>query len=209
MQRPGDAGARLRACSVCRGLRRAPRPAGSPGRLRGSRATPLPARRPVTRRPAVRRGTRERPLPRPHHPAGEGVRPQACGETGSDVPQRRAMLDPGRTGTRPIRWCEVADHDWSDFGLVLGAGGSTGLAFEAGVLLALSVDHHISLANASRLVGTSAGSITSTLITLGFERRRSRRARRRGPASHVRARAGLRARDRSTTPRRRCRTRCG
>jgi NTE family protein len=72
-------------------------------------------------------------------------------------------------GTRPMRWCEVADHDWSDFGLVLGAGGSTGLAFEAGVLLALSLDHHIALANASRLVGTSAGSINSTLITLGFE----------------------------------------
>jgi NTE family protein len=72
-------------------------------------------------------------------------------------------------GTRPIRWCDVADFDWSDFGLVLGAGGSTGLAFEAGVLLALSVDHHVTLSNASRLVGTSAGSITSTLITLGFE----------------------------------------
>jgi NTE family protein len=72
-------------------------------------------------------------------------------------------------GTRPIRWSEVADHDWSDFGLVLGAGGSTGLAFEAGILLALSVDHHIRLANASRLVGTSAGSVTSTLVTLGFE----------------------------------------
>jgi NTE family protein len=72
-------------------------------------------------------------------------------------------------GTRPLRWREVADHDWSEFGLVLGAGGSTGLAFEAGVLLALSVDHHVSLANASHLVGTSAGSMTSTLITLGFE----------------------------------------
>ena len=79
-------------------------------------------------------------------------------------------------GTRPIRWCDIADLDWSDFGLVLGAGGSTGLAFEAGILLALSVDHHITLANASRLVGTSAGSITSTLITLVSKPTISRRS---------------------------------
>jgi NTE family protein len=71
-------------------------------------------------------------------------------------------------GLRPLRWSEIAERDLTDYGLVLGAGGSTGLAFEAGVLLALTVDHHVSLANASRLVGTSAGSITSTLITLGF-----------------------------------------
>ncbi len=68
-----------------------------------------------------------------------------------------------------VSWSRLGDLDWSNFGLVLGAGGATGAAFEAGVLLALSVDHHVRLADATRIVGTSAGSIGAALLSLGFE----------------------------------------
>jgi NTE family protein len=68
----------------------------------------------------------------------------------------------------PTRWSEVGDLDWSRFRLVLGAGGTTGAAFTAGVLLALTTDHRVSLRNASHLVGTSAGSVIAALITRGL-----------------------------------------
>ena len=69
----------------------------------------------------------------------------------------------------PASWSEVGDLDWSRFRLVLGAGGVSGAAFAAGVLLALSTDHGVSLRNASHLVGTSAGSVVAALIAIGLD----------------------------------------
>ena len=68
----------------------------------------------------------------------------------------------------PGSWSELAELDWSKFRLVLGAGGATGAAFAAGVLLALTTDHDVDFANASHLVGTSAGSIVATLLAMGL-----------------------------------------
>ena len=69
----------------------------------------------------------------------------------------------------PATWSELRNLDWSRFRLVLGAGGVTGAAFAAGVLLALSTDHRVDLRNASHLVGTSAGSVVAALIALGLD----------------------------------------
>jgi NTE family protein len=52
-------------------------------------------------------------------------------------------------------------------GLVLGAGGVVGQAFHAGVLAALEHDHHWDPRSAEVIVGTSAGSITGTLLRVG------------------------------------------
>lgn len=68
-----------------------------------------------------------------------------------------------------VRADSLTDIDWSAFNLVLGAGGSTGAAFEAGVVLALSTDLGIDLANARTLVGTSAGSIGCGLTAIGLD----------------------------------------
>jgi NTE family protein len=70
---------------------------------------------------------------------------------------------------RVASWRELGDLDWSDYGLVLGAGGATGLAFHAGILLGLGVDHNISVADAGHLVGTSAGSIAAALVAIGLD----------------------------------------
>jgi NTE family protein len=69
----------------------------------------------------------------------------------------------------PANWAELKDLEWSRFRLVLGAGGATGAAFTAGVLLALTTDHGVNLRDASHLVGTSAGSVIAALITMGFD----------------------------------------
>lgn len=69
----------------------------------------------------------------------------------------------------PASWAELKDLEWSRFRLVLGAGGATGAAFTAGVLLALATDHGVNLRDASHLVGTSAGSVIAALITMGFD----------------------------------------
>ncbi len=55
----------------------------------------------------------------------------------------------------------------SRVGLVLGAGGATGLAFHVGTLLALQTDTGWDPASADAIVGTSAGSIVGTLIRSG------------------------------------------
>jgi NTE family protein len=66
-------------------------------------------------------------------------------------------------------WRDLHGLDWSNFGLVLGAGGITGMAFEAGVLLGLGVDHGVDPTTATDLVGTSAGSIVASLVALGLD----------------------------------------
>lgn len=53
-------------------------------------------------------------------------------------------------------------------GLVLGAGGATGMAFHAGTLLALSTDFGWDPREASAIVGTSAGSVVGTLLRSGL-----------------------------------------
>ena len=77
------------------------------------------------------------------------------------------MLEGGRR--RSLAWSELGGLDFSRFGLVLGAGGATGAAFEAGILLAMAVDHGVRLADANTVIGTSAGAIGASLVTLGFE----------------------------------------
>lgn len=52
-------------------------------------------------------------------------------------------------------------------GVVLGAGGVVGQAYHAGVLAVLEHDHGFDARAADVLVGTSAGSITATLLRLG------------------------------------------
>ncbi|HZB43222.1 MAG TPA: patatin-like phospholipase family protein [Ilumatobacter sp.] len=74
-----------------------------------------------------------------------------------------------RDGRRPIAWEQIGDLVASDFAIVLGAGGATGLSFEAGCLLALATDHRLRLGCATAMVGTSAGAIAASLIALGFE----------------------------------------
>jgi NTE family protein len=74
-----------------------------------------------------------------------------------------------RAGFSTIEWADLGDLKWSDFSLVLGAGGVTGLAFEIGSLLALANDHGVDLSNATALVGTSAGAIAASLIALNFQ----------------------------------------
>ncbi len=63
----------------------------------------------------------------------------------------------------------LAALDWSAFNLVLGAGGATGAAFEAGALLSLCTDVGVDLANAVEMVGTSAGSIGCALAAIGLD----------------------------------------
>ena len=70
----------------------------------------------------------------------------------------------------PASWRELGDLDWSRFRLVLGAGGATGAAFEAGILLALATDHGVDLRTATHVVGTSAGSVVAALIAMGLGR---------------------------------------
>lgn len=52
-------------------------------------------------------------------------------------------------------------------GLVLGGGGSVGIAYHVGVLLALEHDHGWDPRTADLIVGTSAGSIVGTLLRAG------------------------------------------
>ena len=54
-------------------------------------------------------------------------------------------------------------------GLVLGAGGVVGQAYHAGVLAALEHDHGFDPREVDVVVGTSAGSITGTLLRLGVK----------------------------------------
>lgn len=56
----------------------------------------------------------------------------------------------------------------SKIGLVLGAGGITGQAFHAGVLAALELDLGWDPRAADTIVGTSAGSLTGSLLRLGI-----------------------------------------
>ncbi len=61
----------------------------------------------------------------------------------------------------------LAESSRAKVGLVLGAGGATGLAFHIGTLLALQVDTGWDPASADTIVGTSAGSIIGTLLRTG------------------------------------------
>jgi len=80
---------------------------------------------------------------------------------------RITIVDEG--ASRTASWWDLHRLDWSKFGLVLGAGGVTGMAFEAGVLLGLGIDHGVDPTAATDLVGTSAGSIVAALVALGLD----------------------------------------
>ena len=70
-------------------------------------------------------------------------------------------------GARRGSWRDLEATDWADTTVVLGAGGATGLAFEAGVLLALSTDHGLDPEAVPAYLGTSAGSLAASLLTAG------------------------------------------
>lgn len=72
------------------------------------------------------------------------------------------------TTRRELAWSEIGALDTSHIGLVFGAGGATGAAFEAGLLLALHIDHGIDVGSVDALLGTSAGAIGAALVALGF-----------------------------------------
>ncbi len=70
-------------------------------------------------------------------------------------------------GGRAGRWSDLERTDWADTTFVLGAGGATGLAFEAGVLLAMATDHGLEPDVVPAYVGTSAGSLAASLLAAG------------------------------------------
>ncbi len=63
----------------------------------------------------------------------------------------------------------------SAIGLVLGAGGVVGQAYQAGVLAALEREAHWDARDADIIVGTSAGSVTGAALTSGCPGHRPRR----------------------------------
>src|SRR5579871_2461187 len=60
-----------------------------------------------------------------------------------------------------------APKQWPSIGLVLGAGGVVGQAYQAGVLAALERELHWDPRTATAVVGTSAGSVTGTALRVG------------------------------------------
>jgi NTE family protein len=83
-----------------------------------------------------------------------------------------------RSGDRPrtaparlpeARRTALADLSNRRVGLVLGAGGSTGIAYHAGTLLALGNDFGWDPRTADVIVGTSAGSVVATLLRGGLD----------------------------------------
>lgn len=82
------------------------------------------------------------------------------------------MTDPNRpdgNGRGPAGASERGDRraDGLRVGLVLGAGGVVGQAYQAGVLAALEHDLSWDARTAEIIVGSSAGSITATLLRIG------------------------------------------
>jgi NTE family protein len=119
-------------------------------------ASPDPARRPPPPAPDGRRAVVERRDMRP-----SALEPRSAGGV-------RITSSRGDT-VRALPWSALVDLDWSSFGLVLGAGSTTGAAFESGVLLALALDRGIEAGTAHEVVGTSAGATGAALFGLGFE----------------------------------------
>jgi NTE family protein len=74
---------------------------------------------------------------------------------------------PDRAVVGSVRGRQAKDMTTS-IGLVLGAGGVVGQAYHAGTLAALEETHGWDPRSASVIVGTSAGSITGTLLRLGI-----------------------------------------
>src|SRR5215210_7334750 len=93
-------------------------------------------------------------------------RPKPAAEA---APHNVSLTWIGDPADGPTSWSDLSAIDWSRFRLVLGAVGTTGAAFAAGVLLALATDHGVSLRNASHVVGTSAGSVIGSLIAMGLD----------------------------------------
>src|SRR5579863_5281454 len=61
----------------------------------------------------------------------------------------------------------VARRSSPSIGLVLGAGGVVGQAYQAGVLAALEREAHWDARGAAIIVGTSAGSVTGAALRVG------------------------------------------
>ena len=63
---------------------------------------------------------------------------------------------------------QVLSRPSARLGVVLGAGGMTGIAFHTGILLSLVREFGWDPSGVGALVGTSAGALTATLVALGF-----------------------------------------
>jgi NTE family protein len=61
----------------------------------------------------------------------------------------------------------ISEQKRSSIGLVLGAGGVVGQAYQAGVLAALEREAHFDARDAAIIVGTSAGSVTGAALRVG------------------------------------------
>ena len=70
-------------------------------------------------------------------------------------------------GSETAREDEGREGSMTDVGLVLGAGGVVGQAYHAGVLSALYESSGWDPRSADIIVGSSAGSITGTMLRLG------------------------------------------
>jgi len=83
------------------------------------------------------------------------------------LPTARVSTPLDRSGTVSRRRRALGRADRPNVGLVLGAGGTVGAAYHAGVLF--SVAHHTGFdpRDASQIVGTSAGSLVGALLRVG------------------------------------------
>lgn len=83
---------------------------------------------------------------------------------------------------RPSRTARTAPQARRNVGLVLGAGGTVGAAYHAGVLF--SIEHHTGFdpRTAAQIVGTSAGSLVGALLRVGVGTEELVRLARRDPA---------------------------
>ncbi len=94
--------------------------------------------------------------PQSHRPDSHDERPSDA----FNYPLRRkGTKDPAERSRYGPSW-----HCMTRVGLVLGAGGIAGQAYQAGVLAALEADLGWDARTADLIVGTSAGSITATLL---------------------------------------------
>jgi NTE family protein len=84
---------------------------------------------------------------------------------GTDAPSRKSDRADGMTSAPNI--IDIA-RQGGRVALVMGAGGSTGLAFHAGTLLALSHDFGWNPNDATLIQGTSAGAIAASLLRHGL-----------------------------------------
>ena len=127
-------------------------------------------------------GVSRSPAPTSPWPSSTRSSSRDTGAGGSTSLTERSGYAPPRPGhgsggrrPRPCSSASPGGPAMTRVGLVLGAGGVVGQAYHAGVLAVLEHDFGFDARGADMIVGTSAGSITGTLLRLGVSAERSRR----------------------------------